>query len=160
MKNGIAYKNLTDSIVLIGAIIALICVLLSVVSFDKPYTVTDPETRQDIDVTEPLEDPYNITYLKLFVTFAITAMIGFLSRKMSVIPLIASICSILISLAYFREGAVEDYGFLYVLIGVVGLAGNIIYTVLMAEEIKAEFKRIIKVKRMERLAAEGKMKEK
>ena len=60
MKYGTAYKNLTDSIVLIGAIIALICVLLSVVSFDKPYTVTDPATREDVEVTAPLEDPYNI----------------------------------------------------------------------------------------------------
>ena len=140
MKNGIAYKNLTDSIVLIGAIIALICVLLSVVSFEKAYTVTDPETREDVEVTEPLDDPYNITYLKLFITFTITAMIGFVSRKMFLIPLLASICNILIALGYFRSGEIYDYGFLYVLIGVVGLAGNIIHAVRMSEEVKAEFK--------------------
>ena len=160
MKHGIAYKNLTDTIVLAAAIIALICVLLSIISFGKPYTVKDPVTGVDIEVKGPLDDPYNITYLKLCGIFTLTALVGFIARKWLLFSIVASLCSIVISFVYFLDGSVGDYGFLYVFCGIVGFAGNIIHMVLTDSENKAKFKEMVREKRKERLASEGKSKRK
>lgn len=160
MKQGVAYKNLTDSIVLIAAIIALICVLLSVISFEESYVVKDPITHEDVEVAKPLEDPYNITFIKLFAIFSITAIVGFIARKWALISTVASVCSIVIAFTYFLDGSSGELGFIYVFCGIVGLAGNIILMVISEQERKTEFKEMVGIKRRERLEEKGRSKKK
>ena len=135
MKYGTAYKNLTDAFLLIGAIVAIISILLAVVSFEKPeMKVEDKVTGEQITIKSPFENPEVKTYIKLGIVFAIAAILGFAVRKWFLVPMAASIVSIVISMNIFLEGSIEKIAYGFVLFGVIGLAGNIIHAVIVVRE--------------------------
>lgn len=155
MKNGIAYKNLTDALVLVAAVVAIIGVLLAILSFDKPYKGKDPVTNEEIDIQTPFDDPYVETYVNLAVVFSFASVLGFLARRLTLIPIVGSVCSIVVAMNYFMDGLVKSYGFLYVLLGVVGLAGNIIYSVMYNIEQKEEIAARRRARKLEKAAAKS-----
>ena len=156
MKYGIAYKNLTDAIVLIAAFIAIFCIVFAVLAFEAPQTVEDKETGEKITIDSAFEDPAVKVYIELAITFAINAMIGFMVRKWFLIPIAASVVSIVISMTIFLDGTIEKVAYAFVVLGIIGLAGNIIYAVLSIEEQKEEFKQMLKEKREAKHATKSK----
>lgn len=156
MKHGIAYKNLTDAIVLVAAFIAIFCILFAVLAFEAPQTVENKDTGEKITINSAFEDPEVKVYIELAITFAITAIIGFFVRKWFLIPIVASAVSIVISMTIFLDGTIEKLAYAFVVLGIIGLAGNIIYAVISLDEQKEEFKKMIKEKREAKHAAKSK----
>ena len=141
MKYGTAYKNLTDAILLVAAVLAIISILLAVVSFEKPeMTVEDKATGEQITIKSPFENPEVKVYIKLAIVFLATALMGFLVRKWFLLPIAASVVSIIISMDVFLDGSIEKLAYGFVLFGVVGLAGNIIHAVVVVRENKEAIK--------------------
>lgn len=127
MNTGRTCKNLTDGLLVAVAVLALICLVVKIVGFEEEYSMKHPATNEEISVSSPFDDPYTETYLKLFATFSMAAIIGFASRGSAWVSVLASVCAIVISLNYFADGIVQKYGFVYVLIAVTSLGGSLVY---------------------------------
>ena len=135
MKYGTAYKNLTDAFVVIGAVIAIICILLSVLAFEGPgMTVENKATGEKITINSAFEDPTVKTYIRLMIVFVVTAVLGFVFRRWFWIPLAASATSIVVSMQVFLEGSIEEVAYAFVLFGIIGLVGNILCGVITIRE--------------------------
>ena len=119
---------LSDGFLFAVTLVALVCVIISSITFEGEYLMTDPISKEDIRVQKPLEDPYASTNLKLFIAFGICTLIGLGARKYPLIAVAASVCTIVISLNYYADELVPEWGFVYVLAAVLGLAGNLIFT--------------------------------
>ena len=128
MNSGKACKNLTDGVVLAVALVALGCLVIAFLGFEGQYLMDHPLTGDEVRVEKPLDDPYVSTELKLFIAFGICAVIGFGSRKHPAVSIVASVCTIVISLNYYADKMIGDWGFLFVIAGVLSLAGNLIFT--------------------------------
>lgn len=128
VKTGNACKNLTDGLLLLMAIIALVCVIVGVISFDGMYLMSHPVTGEDVYVNQPLENPYYATYLKLALLFGSAAVLGFLTRRWPYISVGASLCTVVASMNYYTDGLIRTYPFVYVLFAVTGLCGSLVYT--------------------------------
>ena len=98
--------------------------------------MTHPATKEDVYVESFLDNPFADTYLKLFIAFAISAVIGFGARKSPWAGIIASICTIVMSVNYFANDLIYTFPFIYVLVSVTALAGNIVYACFSFEEKK------------------------
>ena len=127
MNTGRLCKNLTDGLLIAVAILALICFLVRFVGFEE-YVTRDPVTKEQVTISAPLDDPYIQTYIKLFATFAMAAVIGFTSRGNGWVGILASICAIVISVNYFADGTIHKFGFIYVLMAVTGLGGSLVHS--------------------------------
>jgi len=93
MKQGMAHKNLTDAILIFAAVMALVCIVIGVLFFESPMTITDPKTGEDVEIKSPLKDPAFSVNLKLFVTFVLTAIVSFMARKWALVCIAASVGS-------------------------------------------------------------------
>ena len=147
MKQGMAHKNLTDAILVIAAVIALVSVVVGVLFFESPTTITDPKTGEDVEIESPLEDPAVQINLKLFVTFTLAAAISFTARKWVLICIASSVASLVMAFNCFLDGTLEYMGYTYVVLAVIGLAGNIIHAVFVNEETKEQFKEALREQR-------------
>lgn len=156
MKHGIAYKNFTDAIILIGAIIAIVSILLAFLSFKEPKMIEDPKTGEDIKINSVWEDPTTKEYITLAVTFTITALFSFAIRRWYLVPVAASVASLIVSMTVFANGVIEYIPFGFVVLALIGLAGNSIYAVLMFREEKEQAKEAINEKRRGKRAAKAK----
>jgi hypothetical protein len=128
MNSGTACKNLTDGLLIAMAIIALVGLALEFMAFDGEHIMNHPTTSEDITVKGPLDNPYADSYLKLFAAFAITAVIGLGARKAPIVGILASVCTIVVSVNFFAAELIKAFPFVYVLVAFTSLAGNIIYT--------------------------------
>lgn len=153
MKHGISYKNFTDAIVLIGAIIAVVSILLAFLAFKEPKTIEDPKTGEDIKINSVWEDPTTKEYITLAVTFAITALIGFALRRWYIIPVAASVASLIVSMMVYANKIIEYIPTGFVFIALIGLAGNIIFAVLMFREEKEKSMETAGAKKKAKIAA-------
>ena len=138
MNPGKASKNLTDGLLLAMAVLALIGLIVQFTSFDGAYTTIHPVTEEEINVESFIDDPVSDAYLKLFIAFLISAIIGFGARKSPVAGILASVCTIVISMNYFASGLIGEFTFIYVPMAVLGLAGNIVYAYFWSEEKKVK----------------------
>lgn len=138
MKYGTAYKNLTDAIVLIAAFMAIISILLAGLAFEGPKTIEDEETGEKITIETAFEDPEVKVYMELGIVFIVTAILGFMVRHWILVPIAASVVSIIISMDVFLEGTIDKVAYAYVLLGIIGLVGNILYAVITYREKKRE----------------------
>ena len=136
MKYGTAYKNLTDAIVLVAAFVAIICIVLAGLAFDGPTTVEDKKTGEKISIESVMDDPEVKAYTLLGVVFIVTAMLGFMVRQWYVIPIVASAVSVFVSMKVFLDGTLEKVAYAFVLLGLIGLVGNILYAVVTTKEKK------------------------
>ena len=136
MKYGAAYKNFTDALILIAAILAIACIVLAVLSFEGPTTVEDPKTGEKISIDSAFKDPEVKTYMFLGSVYFITAMLGFMIRKWYMIPLVASASAIIVAMKVFTDGTIGKMAFAFVVLGVFGMAGNIINAVIFEQEKK------------------------
>ena len=136
MNTGKTCKNLTDGLLVAIAILALISILFNVLAFKEEYTMKHPKTNKDVVVSSPLDNPYVDAYIRLFFAFAIAAVIGLCSRQKGWAGIIASICTIVITVNYYIDGIIEKNGYLYLGIAVASLAGNLIYTYYYYTEVK------------------------
>lgn len=128
MNSGTYCKNLTDGLLIVMAVLALIGLVVEFTAFDGEHIMNHPTTSEDITVKSPLDNPYADSYLKLFAAFLITAVIGFGARKAPVVSILASACTIVVSVNFFASELIKSFPFLYVLIAFTSLAGNIVYT--------------------------------
>ena len=128
VNSGTACKNLTDGLLIAMAILALIGLVVEFMAFDGEHIMNHPTTSEDITVKSPLDNPYADSYLKLFAAFTITAVIGLGARKTPIVGILASICTIVVSVDFFAAELIKTFPFIYVLVAVTSLAGNIIYT--------------------------------
>ena len=136
MNTGRMCKNLTDALLVAVAILALISIVVKIVGFEEEYKMTHPSTKEEITVSEPFEDPYTETYVKLFAAFSIASIIGFLSRGNGLMGIVSSACVFVISVNYFTDDLVGELGFLYFLAAATALAGSIVYTYYYYTEVR------------------------
>ena len=127
MNTGRLCKNLTDGLLIAIAILALVCLVVRYVGFEE-YVTKDPVTKEQVTISTVFEDPYFMTYAKLFATFAMAAVIGFTSRGNGWVGILASICAVVISVNYFADGTILKFGFIYVLMAVTGLGGSLVHS--------------------------------
>ncbi len=127
MNTGRACKNLTDGLLIAVAILALISLVVRFVGFEGEYVMKDPSNGEQTVVSSPLDDPYVVTYIKLFAAFAMAAIIGFSSRGSAWVGVVASVCATVISVNYFADGIIHKFGFLYILIAVTSIGGNLVH---------------------------------
>ena len=128
MNSGEACNNLTDGLLIVMSILALIGLVVEFMAFDGEHIMNHPTTSEDITVKNPLDNPYADSYLKLFAAFAITAVIGLGARKAPIVGILASVCTIVVSVNFFAAELIKSFSFAYVLVAVTSLAGNIVYT--------------------------------
>ena len=136
MNTGRICKNLTDALLVVMAIIALICIVVKIVGFEEEYKITHPSTKEEITVKGPLEDPYTETYVKLFAAFFIASIVGFSARGKGWLGIVSSLCVLVISVNYFANDLIGKFGFLYFLVAATALAGSIIYTYYYYTEVR------------------------
>ena len=137
MKYGTAYKNLTDAFLVIGAAIAIICIVMAVLAFEGPgTTVENKATGEKITVNSVFEDPTVQTYAKLGGVFTLAAALSFAFRKLYTIPLVATAAAIVFSMDVFLDGSIEEVAYAFVLFAVIGLVGNVIHGVIVEREQK------------------------
>ena len=137
MKYGTAYKNFTDALVLIAAFLAIICIVMAVLSFEGPTTVEDPKTGEKISIDSAFKDPEVKTYMLLGSVYFITAMLGFaIRKKWYMIPLVASASAIVVAMKVFTDGTIGKVAYAFVVLGIFGMAGNIITAVIFEQEKK------------------------
>lgn len=128
MNSGTACKNLTDGLLIAMAILALIGLAVEIMAFDGEHIMNHPTTSEDITVKTPLDNPYADSYLKLLAAFLITAIIGFGARKTPLVGVLASVCTIVMSVNFFAAELIKSLSFVYVLAAFTSLAGNIVFT--------------------------------
>ena len=136
MNTGRICKNLTDALLVVVAMIALICVVVKIVGFEEEYKIAHPSTKEEITVSKPLEDPYTETYVKLFAAFSIASIVGFSARGKGWLGIVSSACVLVISVNYFAEDLIGKFGFLYFLVAATALAGSIVYTYYYYTEVR------------------------
>lgn len=128
MNSGTACKNLTDGLLIAMAFLALIGLAVEFMAFDGEHVVKHPVTSEMITVKGPLDDPYIDSYLKLFLAFLVTAILGLGARRTPIVGVLASACVIAVSVNFFVSDLINNFPFVYVLVAFTSLAGNIIYT--------------------------------
>ena len=136
MNTGKTCKNLTDGLLVAMAIVAVLSILFNVLAFKEEYKMKHPTNNEEVVVSTPWDNPYVDAYVRLAVTFAVAAIIGFCSRKNGWGGIIASICAIIISVNYYADHIIKKNGYLYIGIAVASLAGNLVYMYYYYTEVK------------------------
>ena len=110
--------------------------MAKIVTFGELMLRLQPYTKEEITVSEPFDDPYTETYIKLFAAFSIASIIGFSARGEGWMGIVSSACVFVISVNYFADGLVGKLGFLYFLVAATALAGSIVYTYYYYTEVR------------------------
>jgi hypothetical protein len=125
MNSGSACKNLTDSFLLIMALVALICLVVAFISFEE-YSKVDPDTGEEIIVDSVFETPSAKGHVKMLIAFLLAATVGFSARKCPPADIAAGLGLLIVSLNLYADDVIGEIGFVYVLFAVIGVAGGLI----------------------------------
>lgn len=128
---------MTDGFLIAMAAVALICMIVSVVSFKEEYVAVDPVTYEEITVDSGFKAPAFRTNAKMLVVFALAAIIGFAARKHPAVDVCAMLSLTVLAFRTYADGRLSSViAFIYVLFAVIGLAGGLIHAYYFMEENK------------------------
>ena len=126
MNSGSTFKNLTDSFLLIMALVAIISLVVAFISF-KDHSEVDTETSEEIVVDSVFETPSSKGHIKMLIAFLLAATVGFSSRKSPPVDIAAGISLLVVSLNVYADRVLGEIGFIYVLFAVIGIAGGLVH---------------------------------
>ena len=116
------YKNFTDAFAFIAAFIAFVYVFLAFLKFEP----TEDELDQ---VMHFYDQPSTKIYIKLFIMFIVTGILGLATRKIPGIALSASILCLWFSTRFHLLDQIPKKGLIFMTCAIISIAGNIILSV-------------------------------
>ena len=139
MKTGGLFKNITDTFLVIMAFLALLGLVIGFVTFDgEGYLIDHPRTNEEIEVRNPMDDPYIAVYVKIFIWFTAASIIGFKGRRVPLLSVLFMAVLMCVVLSEYANGGLEQKDFAYIVFGTTGFIGSIVYLVCDKIEKKEE----------------------
>lgn len=128
MKNGTLCKNVTDSLMIVMILLAVVMLIISYVTFDdEGYIVVHPKTEAEIDVESFLDDPYHKLHIKMIVGSTISVLFGFCGRKKPWLGTLVTAILFAFCLYEYANGFLRQEDFGYILLSAIGFAGSLVY---------------------------------
>ena len=130
MKNGTMTKNLGDGLLVAMVLFAAVLIALAFVGFEEGgYLIEHPATGEIVDVSAPLDDPYNKSTVLMLIAFLIASAIGLSTRRVPTVSVGANVLLFALCLIEAARGLFGFVDFPFTLCSAIALAASIVYTV-------------------------------
>ena len=116
------YKNFSDAFAFIAAFIAFVYVFLAFLKFE-------PFENDDGEMVKFYDNEITKTYIKLFLIFIVTGILGLATRKIPGVALSASILALWYTVKFHYAEEIEKKALVFITCAIISLAGNIILSV-------------------------------
>lgn len=114
-----SYKKFTDALALVAAFAAFVYIVIAFKKFE-------PYENDAGELVKFWQDKDNIPYIKIFFMFLATGAAGLAIEKWPAIPLAISFFPLWYSIKFYYTKDISKSPMLFIIIGMIAVAGNII----------------------------------